>query len=374
MNRNNFLFYALLTIAVVACKNSSSSNEESPNPSNGLIEISKHQFESGKMEIGTIGIHCFEDEVVCNGCISSSPNGMAKISTPISGVIEKIFCNSGDYVKIGQILCQLSSKELISLQQEFSETSSKLVALKSDYERTKALYQEQIGAKKDFISAESKYISMNAKYQSLKLQLQILKLNVEQIEKGNFYAALPLRSPINGYITNHKLMLGQFIEQQEQLIEVVDPNQLQIRIDVFEKDVTKLKKGQKILFNSLGDPDSIYNAELSSVGKEINADSKTVHCFAKIKDLGKTKLINGSYIEARIIVDQKDANALPSNAILKSGNDRYIFIVQNSDTQNYFLRKQKINIGNESRGYTEILESNDLSQVLIKGAYNIPLE
>jgi cobalt-zinc-cadmium efflux system membrane fusion protein len=280
----------------------------------------------------------------------------------------------GSYVKKGQTLCMITGNELMAMQQEFTETSARLKRLKSDYERSKSLYDEKIGAEKDFIAIESEYKAMKSKYLSLKLRLELLRLNVAKIEAGDLYASFSVISTINGYITKQNLVLGQFIEQQKLLVEIVDINQLQIQLSVFEKDIAKLKPGQTVNFSSPGEISFNNKATLVSIGKAVNPDTKTVTCIAAIKNSQQANLINQSYIEAIIAVNNSQAKALPTESLIKSGKDYYVLLVEKSDNEAYYFRKQKVTIGLTSKGFTEITDDIDLTKVLIKGVYNLSAE
>ncbi len=371
MRRYDFIkaVFIMMVFITFGCAKTSRTSEDVASEADHLFQITQKQFESDSMKIGEVTIRNFQDEVQCNGYITAPVNGMAQISTKISGIVETIHCSQGDYVKKGQILCTVSTNELIVLQQDFAETSAILKRLKADYERSKALFNEKIGAEKDFIAIESEYKAMMAKYQSLKLRLKLLKLDVSKIEAGELYSVLSIIAPINGYITNLNIVLGQFIEQQKNLIEIVNVNQLQLKLSVFENDLKELNIGQNIKFNSLGEPNSIHYATLSSVGRTINLESKTIQCIAKIKN--EHSFINHSYIEARIIVNQREAKALPNEAILKSGKDYYVFIVEKSDNQIYYLRKMNVNIGSVSNGFSEIIAGGDLTKIVTQGVYNL---
>jgi len=366
--------FILLIFITSGCSDSLKTGENAANEAGHLVQITKKQFVSDSMKIGAPTLQYFEDEIRCNGYIIAPANGMAQISAPLSGIVETINCSIGDYVRKGQILCSLSGNELMLLQQDFAETSAKLERLKSDYDRSKSLFNEKIGTEKDFIAIESDYKAMKSKYQSLKIRLELLKLNVSKIEAGELYSAFAVISPISGYITNLNLVLGQFTEQQKNLVEIIDVSQLQLQLSVFENDINKLKTGQNIGFNSLGEPASVHSAVLASIGKTINPESKTIQCLAKIKNENMDNYIYRSYIEARIIVNHKEAKALPNEAIIKAGKDFYVFVVEKYDNQMYDLRKEKITIGQVSKNFTEIIGGEDLTQVLIKGVYNLPVE
>ncbi|MGZ2371433.1 efflux RND transporter periplasmic adaptor subunit [Ancylomarina sp. YFZ004] len=374
MKANQITIHILLVLFLLACQNKTTKQDDIGQEASNLITISQEQFNSDKMEIGTISMHCFEDEIDCNGFVKAAPEGSAKISTPISGIIKSINFKSGDYVKKGQILCEINTNELLDIQQDFIETEVKLKLLKVNYDRAFSLFKEKIMAEKDFLKIESDFKLMLANLQTLNLKLDILKLDISKIRGGDLYASLPLKAPISGYIVKQDLMLGQFIEQNQQLIEQVDINQLQLEIAIFERDVNQLQLGQTIHFKSIGGTEMSHQAKLISIGKGVDMDSKSILCLASIEKSTKSKLIHGSYIQAKITTNEKDARALPSNAISKSGNEYFVLVVDNSEKNNYYFRKEKVKIGSISKGYTEILDENDLGKVLLKGVYNISVE
>ena len=369
-----FPFFVSLVLIVTGCGQSPKTTEKTTEESENLIQVTVQQFKEDGMQSGEITRRSFEEEVSCNGYVSATPNGMAQVSAPVSGIVGSISCAIGDNVKKGQVLAKISSNELMMLQQEFTESAARLKRLKLDYERGKSLYEEKIGAEKDFIAIESEYKSMLSKYSSLKLRLQLLKLDVTKIESGDLYAEFPLIAPISGFITTQNLVLGQFIEQQKSLVEIVDVSQLQLQLSVFENEIGKLRTGQNLQFNTAGEPSVLHSATLTSISKTINPETKTILCTAKIKPGEGSTLINNSFVEARIGVNRKEANALPTEAILKSEKDHYVYQIVKSDSQAYSLRKVKVEIGMALDGFTEIIGGESLTNILVKGVYNLPVQ
>jgi len=118
----------------------------------------------------------------------------------------------------------------------------------------------------------------------LKIKLERIGLELAKIEDGSFYHSYPVKSPIKGYITTMNATIGQFIEQQFIVLEIVDADLVQIKFSVFEKDMGKLKIGQHITFNLIGDKNKKYRARLSTFSRIINNETKAIDCFAEIAD------------------------------------------------------------------------------------------
>ena len=71
---------------------------------------------------------------------------------------------------------------------------------------------------------------------------------------------------------------------------------------VFEKDVHKVKKGQKVSFTIQSAPDTELTAEIYSVSKTFEDNPKAVHVHAEIENK-KGNLIPGMYIQGKIQVE-----------------------------------------------------------------------
>lgn len=365
--------YLIIAVVFAGCNNPTTVNEDSATETENsdLIKISNEQMAANNMEIGGPTVQYIEDYVNCNGYITAPPNGIAQVSTQISGLVESINFSIGDYVKKGQTLCKLSSNEFIILQQSFAETSIQLKKLKSDYERSKILVDENIGAQKNLIAIESQYNIQKVKYNSLKLRLELLNLDISKIENGHLYSSFPLTAPISGYVTKSNVVLGEFIEQQENLFELVDTDNLHLQLFVFENNIAKMSLGQNIIFNSLNETNTNHTAVLTSIGKSIDEESKTILCIAKINENENSNFVNRTYVEAKIVINKYEVKALPNEAIFKSGNDYFVFTIEKTDEEFKYLKKQKISVGRTSDKYTELINMDDLDKVVIKGVYNL---
>jgi cobalt-zinc-cadmium efflux system membrane fusion protein len=292
----------------------------------------------------------------------------------VAGAITGIFCKPGQYVKKGQALCSISSKEIISMQQDFAETSNRLHALRIDYERAKSLYAEKVGSQKELLSLESEYKSTQARYEGLRTQLQLMNINAKVTESGAINPSYPVCAPISGYISMQNAILGKYSEPGELLFEIIDLNQMHLQLSVFEKDISKLRIGQPVNFIIQGRPDTTFQASISSIGKSIDPESGSIKCIASLNGNDSRTLVHGMFADANIATTEKKALALPTGAISKSGEESFVFIVEKTGSSVYYLKPQKVETGLETKGYTEVLGIDSLKQILIKGVYNLPVE
>lgn len=336
----------------------------------GKITISREQFESMNMKVGDPTEIMFSDAVTVNGYIEASPSGSAKISTLISGRVRQINFSSGDIVRSGQTLFTLESHEIILLQQSYAEAFQRLKLLKSDYERLQVLWDEKIAAQKDYLKAESEYKSMHAEVEGLKVRLKMLHIDPSVIEQGNIVPYLSVKSPISGTITRQQLVLGQHVVPHETAMEVVNEDKLRLRLELFEKSIPALVIGQQVEFSPPDRPESKYTAILSHIGKSVSFETRTVECYAKIVEEDKTAFVNNMYVECSIITCEREALAIPEQALIREPDRDFILILTEEKGDQLTFQKIPVRTGATRQGHTEILDEN-ITSILIEGVYSL---
>ena len=122
-----------------------------------------------------------------------------------------------------------------------------------------------------------------------------------------------------------------------------------MNLSIFEKDISKILEGQKVLFTDANHTDLIHNAMIFSINKAFETGQQAVIAHAKILDVNET-LLPGMFIEARIIINDSSAQSIQESAIVSNGNDHYIFVQRE---ENVFKQVQ-VRIGASDLGFTEI--------------------
>lgn len=371
MKRNFILSTLMICTILLSCNNKT---EEPETKDSGLIEITKEQFESEKMKMGEPMLHPFLDLVHVTGNIMPDVNGLAQISLPVAGLIGKITCKPGQNVAKGTVLFEISGHELIDMQKDFAESSAVLKRLQSEFDRVKELHSEKIGTQKELSLAESAFYAENARYSALKTKLENMGLDVSLIEKGTFFSSYFIKSPINGYVSSIDATNGQYVEPQNKIAEIVDTRSYQIKFSVFERDINKVNIGQTVNYYLNGDKSKFYHAEISSVGKIVRNETKSIDCYAAIENSNNMNLAINQYIEGEVIISVDSVLSVPQTAIIKSGDDRYVLVFENESDAQYSFRKVKVAPGRTRTDFVELTGQLPSNKILIDGMYNLQVE
>ena len=369
----NLIFVFVLSALIVSC-NSNPEQTPEQTPDSELIGITKAQFEGEKMEMGAPLLTPFSELVSVTGTIIPGTNGQAQISLPWPGIIAKIYVKPGQIVTSGTAMFAISGNDFIDLQKDFAESSAIVSRLKSDYLRAKDLFDENIATQKEFAYAQSIYFAENAKYNALKIKLENLGLAIGKIETGEFYASYTVKAPISGFVSGIEVTIGQYIEPQQNIAEVIDAKSFQLKLSVFQENSHKIKAGQQVSFYLNGNKSVKYLATIYAVGKNIVPELKSVACYATIENPDAINLVNNQFIEGDVFSAVDSVLAVPQEAIINSDNDAYLLMYEKEENAIYYFKKFKVSTGRINNNYVELTGQLPTGKLLIKGLYNLQME
>lgn len=368
-----YLYIVLFSLVLVSCgnseKNNETVNEESLNPNE--IIISQSQFTSENMQLGKLEKQSFNQTIKATGMIDVPPQNKAIVSAFLGGYITKTPLLIGDKVKKGQVLVTLENPNFVEIQQEYLEVSEQLSYLKSEFNRQKTLFDENISSQKNFLRAESTYKSSLAHCNGLRKKLLMLNINPLSVENGIITSSLNLYSPIEGYITKVNVSNGTYVSPADVIIEIVDTDHIHLELLVFEKDILNIKKGQNILFKIPEASKETFEAEVHLVGTTIDENSRIVKVHGHLNDESKANFIVGMFVEADIIINSKNSLALPKDAVIEIDDNYFSLVLNRQENNNFYFEKIKLDIDEQNEIFVSVLNSQALinKDILTKGGF-----
>ena len=264
--------------------------------------------------------------VEVNGQLEVPPQNEASVTAIIGANVTSIKVIEGDKINKGQVLAYLSHPDLIKVQTDYINTWSQMEYIEQDYKRQEKLYEENVSSGRDFQKAKSEYLTKNGQLKGLESQLKMMSLDINKIQEGHLYELVPVRSPIEGFVRAVEVKTGQFVQPQKEMFEIVNIDHIHADFMVFEKDIHKVKKGQKIEFSVATIEDKTLMATIHSVGKAFEQDPKAIHLHAEIENK-EGLLIPGMYVRGRILTSEEMVLAIPLEGLTQQDGKAYVFSV-----------------------------------------------
>ncbi|MCL6103850.1 MAG: efflux RND transporter periplasmic adaptor subunit [Bacteroidetes bacterium] len=324
----------------------------------GELMLTKKQFNVMKIELGSVVDKNLTNIVKANGFITSPPQNKATVSPVMGGVVKSITVIPGSYVKKGQVLAYLEHPDYIQLQEDYLKAKSSLVFFEQENDRQKNMLSDSATSKKLMQQTLSNYNITKATLLSLKNKLQLLGISINSVDNGNILSAVPLVSPINGYVQKVNTNVGKFADPTQILFEIYDNSLLFIDLQVYQQDLDKVRIGQKLYFSTSSSSNANSMATVYAIDRAFDNTNKSIIVHARVNRNVRKDLLPGTYVNAFIETGTENVTALPDEAIFKTGETENIFIlsrthIEKQDTS-YIFSVKEIKTGISEAGYTQV--------------------
>ena len=382
----SFLFYA--------CQQDHTDDEHAHNHEEGATDshneidpgdvmevvLSKEQLDIIDVKFAPLEQKQLSVSMKANGLLKVPNQNRASITSLMSGVVKNIYVQPGDFVNKGQKVAAISNTSFVILQEEYLATQVKITLANLELQRQIEMQAGNAGAYKNLQAAEADLSALQTKLASLKKQLEMVGINPAQLNNNNISSEIIITSPIKGAISHIVVNIGDYVDAQHALADVVDNSRLHVDLFVYEKDLAKLKVGQSIHFTLTNNPMKEYDAEIHAISNTFEENMKAVSVHAEVSG-DKSGLIDGMNISALISLEEAAVDAVPNSAIVSHEGQDYILIVQTdlhegqelAEGAMEFLRVP-IFVGTSDLGYSEIVPLQELPedvQNVINGAFFI---
>ncbi len=358
------------------------------------VAITPEQAEAIGLQLGALEYKDLQSKIPVTGRLELFPQNRALVGTLMPGRVESIRVIEGDRVTKGSVLATLTHPDYISLQQELQELVSQRSYLLLEKERKQKLFEENVTSGREYQQARAAYLSNEAAIKGLREKLRLLGLDPDAVEQGKMFPFVPVTAPISGFV--HKVMtnIGELVAPNDPLFEITNNDHIHVDLRVFEKDIYKVKKGQKVLFTVANHPDKVLEATVLSIGKAFEDDLKSVHVHAELDNPG-LELLPGMYVEGRILEESRPVPVLPEEAVVREAESSFVFIAveesagqteeshdeegheEGHEAKKLKFRKVPVVTGKADLGYVEIKLLDSLppdTRFVIRGGYMLSSE
>ena len=343
-----------------------------------VVELTPAQYKVAGIELGRLERKNLGNVIKVNGKLEAPPQNLVSICAIMGGFVKNTSLLQGSRVKKGDVVVEIEHLDYINLQQDYLDSDSKLTFLELEYKRQKGLREKNVNSEKIFQQTTADYKSMKAKVNALEEKLALIGINVKKLkESERISRTITIYSPIDGYVSKVNVNIGKYVHPADVMVEIVNTEHLHVELTVFEKDISKVKEGQRIRFTLPHEDDKERLAVVYLIGRVIN-ENRIVKVHGHL-DKEEEQYLPGMYISALIEINNNLVNALPEKAIVQSGGKHYIYVFKEnrieSNKKMSDFEMIEIQKGDSEGPYTEVNfpDTFDINsdKIVIKGAYSL---
>ena len=192
--------------------------------------------------------------------------------------------------------------------------------------------------------------------------LEELELN-NYVNKGDIIVKLKsgnIIAPFSGVVGYTGLTEDIFVSDKTIIITLDDTKVIYSDIKIPENYSSLLEKGLPIEARVSSFKNKIFIGEIDFISSRINADTRSLLTRIKV-DNSNLELISGSLLEVSIMLNMRDALAVPDTSIIMEGEKAFVYKVSPENVAN----KVEVQIGNRNEGKIEILSGLDEGDIIV---------
>jgi RND family efflux transporter MFP subunit len=276
-------------------------------------------------------------------------NDVAVVSET-SGRVVKVNAEVGDYKKAGDVLVEVDS-ELKEAAYKVAQVSYEKA--KKDLERYEALYKEGSLSETQIEQARWSYQTAEAQYVVARRQLNDTKIT----------------TPISGIVTARYVNIGTMVmgaPQATQIANIVDISRLKVKVNVAEKDVIRLKVGEKVEVTTDVFPNAVFTGTIFSISSK--GDEGHTYPVEVVLNNSQLQLKAGMF--GRVMFTPKiagNAIVIPRECIVGSIKNATLYVIKDN-----VAKLRSVVAGKEIGTEIEILDGlQEGEQIVANGQNNL---
>lgn len=280
------------------------------------------------------------------------PNDQTQIvSMPQHGLIIALRVATGQDVEKGEVLAEISSSELISLQGDYLQAKTKLALATQTATRDKNLAEEGIIPNKRFLESKSAQEALQTEVMQKKQSLRLAGMTDATINRlsssNSMQSKISIAAPMKGQVIAQHAKVGDRLDSGMPLYQIAQLNPLWLEMNIPVEDAEKIQNGLMVEI-----PNKAICGQVIAILRSVNKATQTLQVRAEINK-GTGKLSLGQFVEVVILIKADiDSIQIPKAALVRNGEKNFVF--------------KRVNEGFEIIPVT--LLNEDKQNALVKGA------
>jgi membrane fusion protein (multidrug efflux system) len=294
-------------------------------------------------------MHTFTDGLQAIGTAQARESIV--LTPKVADTIRRLRFDSGDRVRAGQVLVEMSSVEQAA---DLAEVSAANAAAQEDLRRYQELFDRGF-------ASQARLDTVRAAADAAEARLNA---------GGSRIADRTIRAPFAGVVGLRLASPGQYVRPGDQIGTLDDVSEIKLDFTITETQIARVTQGVELAARTSAYPDRTFTGAIASVDSRIDPATRTVRVRAILPNSDGT-LRPGMMMTVNVRSNPRQALAIPEIAILDQIDGAYVYrVVARDGGQSVDL--VRIQTGQRSSGMAEVLEGLNVGdQVITEGLQSL---
>jgi membrane fusion protein, heavy metal efflux system len=299
----------------------------------GLTEAADSSIEMSDEEIARLGVELGMPRRVDGIAVASGPaevvvppDRQRLVSSPLAGLVVRVFVAEGDPVDAGQPVAEIESPDVLDWQREYLEARVESDLAATQRRRDEGLYEDGIIAARRVEETSARARAAEIRLSRAEQRLRIAGFSQAELEvlarRGELSRQLTLQSPLTGFVLEQYTRIGAQIDALSPVARVADVSTLWLELRLPQESAAQVTAGMRV--EGRAGAVDVWGT-VTTVGQFVDAATQTVLVRAVFDNTDAT-LRAGQFASARVIAIDEAALEIPTAAVTRHQTETLVFV------------------------------------------------
>ena len=255
------------------------------------------------------------------GMVDFNQDKQVNIFSLVSGNVQDVKVQLGDYVSRGQILAVVKSSEMAGYSNSMVIAETNVKATKKQLDATNDLFKSGLASILDVTAAQVNYDQAESR---LEMARRVLKINGNSLN-GDYI----IKSPINGFIVQKNVTNNTMVrtDNNTNLFTISDLKDVWVQANVYEANVEQVNIGDNVEVRILSAPEKVFTGKVDKILNVLDPVSRVIKVRIVLQNPG---YVLKPQMFASIIVSNPEKGVevlcVPNEALVYERSRYYVLV------------------------------------------------
>ncbi len=286
------------------------------------------------IESTPLGSASSADAISAIGELGYNMDRLARITSPVDGVIKSVQTDVGATVGAGKALVSIASPHVAELRGELARAQAEELVASQNVAREEKLFEQKAVSAQELADARARHQSARAATRSARQSLRDLGLT--EADMAAFMrddadeSGLALRAPFAGTVVERNATLGDVVKSGDVLFQVADLDVMWLTLAVTETDAAHMRVGSRVdvRVESL---QRDFAGRVTWISSNLDEATRMARVRAEIPNRDHV-LRAGTFVTARIsTADNRSSLTIDRDSVYRIDGRNFVFVRLSDD-------------------------------------------
>ena len=313
---------------------------------NVAVAVVNPTFHERAMTLETSGKAQFNEEA------------LARVHAPVTGRVLEVLGRPGEIVEPGHHLLVIDSPDLGAAKSDYAKAVADVERAEAAQRLAHELFEVKAVPQKDVREADNDYRKSVAERERAAARLRTLGIGADQLpaiaSRADTSTRIVVGAPRAGVIVERNVAPGQVVAYGQSdtplnLFVVADVSTMWVVADVYEPDVPRVRRGQRVAVTLPCCPNDRFEGPIDYISDVVDKDTRTVKVRAVVPNRGRA-LKAEMFVKVAIATGVGRVLTLPLSAVHREAGQTYVLIERGKDD----YARRPVQLGAELNGSVEV--------------------